>query len=189
MNEAQTEALKDFSSRISNSDRVAFDQLFRILYASLVGYSMKFTKEKESACDIVQDCFVKLWSVRQTLEKEGSIQAYMYRMVRNTTLNYLRDNSREQYGLEMDELAKITADSEEDLSENQQSVRMNLLKKWISVLPERQREAFELSRFEGLDHEEIASVMEVSPRTVNNHIVEALKNIQRSHDLHFHREE
>ena len=48
---------------------------------------------------------------------------------------------------------------------------------WIDSLPIRQREALVLSRMQGLSHEEIASVMNVSPRTVNNHIVRALKYI------------
>ena len=49
---------------------------------------------------------------------------------------------------------------------------------WIEQLPERQQEAFELSRFEGLSHTEIATVMEVSPKTVNNHIVAALRQLR-----------
>lgn len=58
------------------------------------------------------------------------------------------------------------------------------LRAWIDELPDRQREALSLSRFEGLSHEEIAEVMEISPATVNNHIVRALKTLRgkvRSH--------
>jgi RNA polymerase sigma-70 factor, ECF subfamily len=52
------------------------------------------------------------------------------------------------------------------------------LTEWIEALPARQREAFELSRYEGLDHHEIAEVMECAPRTVNNHIVSALNTLR-----------
>jgi RNA polymerase sigma-70 factor (ECF subfamily) len=62
--------------------------------------------------------------------------------------------------------------------------RMDLLKNWITDLPERQREAFELSRFEGLDHDEIASVMNVSSNTVNNHIVAALKRLRDRYNVY-----
>jgi DNA-binding NarL/FixJ family response regulator len=48
---------------------------------------------------------------------------------------------------------------------------------WIEELPERQREAFELSRYEGLFHQEIAGVMQVSVKTVNNHLTSALKTL------------
>jgi RNA polymerase sigma-70 factor (ECF subfamily) len=52
------------------------------------------------------------------------------------------------------------------------------IKAWVEDLPDRQREAFVLSRFNGLSHDEIAAVMGVSPRTVNNHIVRALKTLR-----------
>ena len=64
-------------------------------------------------------------------------------------------------------------DSRENISELSEKFG-----EWIEQLPERQQEAFELSRFEGLNHEEIASVMDVSPKTVNNHIVAALKQLR-----------
>jgi RNA polymerase sigma-70 factor (ECF subfamily) len=53
------------------------------------------------------------------------------------------------------------------------------LRAWIKELPDRQREALTLSRFENLSHEAIAEVMDISPRTVNNHIVQALKKLRR----------
>jgi len=52
------------------------------------------------------------------------------------------------------------------------------LTQWIEDLPDRQREALSLSRFEGLSHDAIADVMDISPRTVNNHIVRALRSLR-----------
>jgi RNA polymerase sigma-70 factor (ECF subfamily) len=52
------------------------------------------------------------------------------------------------------------------------------LKEWVNELPERQREALMLSRFQGLSHREIADIMAISPRTVNNHIMRALHYLQ-----------
>jgi RNA polymerase sigma-70 factor (ECF subfamily) len=54
------------------------------------------------------------------------------------------------------------------------------LRRWIDDLPDRQREALSLSRFEGLSHEAIAEIMDISPRTVNNHIVRALKSLRQN---------
>jgi RNA polymerase sigma-70 factor (ECF subfamily) len=56
------------------------------------------------------------------------------------------------------------------------------LERWISEMPQRRREAFMLSRFEGLSHEEIASLMDLAPKTVNNHIVLALQHIRKKLD-------
>ncbi|MDX1638495.1 MAG: sigma factor-like helix-turn-helix DNA-binding protein, partial [Balneolaceae bacterium] len=57
-----------------------------------------------------------------------------------------------------------------------------LFEAWIEELPRQQQRAFELSRFEGLTHEEIAEVMEIAPRTVNNHIVAALKTLKERYE-------
>jgi len=52
------------------------------------------------------------------------------------------------------------------------------IREWISELPPKRREAFQLSRFDGLSHEEIAEVMNVAPRTVTNHIMLALQHLR-----------
>ncbi|MBT6597860.1 MAG: sigma-70 family RNA polymerase sigma factor, partial [Bacteroidetes Order II. Incertae sedis bacterium] len=56
------------------------------------------------------------------------------------------------------------------------------LREWIEEMPSRRREAFMLSRFEGLSHEEIAALMNLAPKTVNNHIVLALQHIRSKLD-------
>ena len=187
MNTAGNTLSSDICEKIANSEKSAFDELFRNMYPKLVGYALRYMREKDTACDIVQECFVKLWKIRESLDTQSSIQAYLFRMVRNYSLNYIRDHAREQTGIDMVNVADEHDQSEIDENENANKNRMKLIRTWIEQLPERQREAFELSRFEGLDHEEIATVMAVSPRTVNNHIVEALKNIQRSHDMYYQR--
>jgi RNA polymerase sigma-70 factor, ECF subfamily len=181
MDKLTSEQLTELTRRISTSDREAFDQLFRALYAPLVRYSYRYLKEKASAADIVQDAFIKLWHKRELLDPEQSIKAYLYKTVRNLSLNHIRNRSFEESGLEYEDIpaAEISVDSDQD---DVKTDRLNLLKDWIMKLPERQQEAFKLSRYEGLDHEEIAEVMEVSKRTVNNHIVQAMKNIQSFYD-------
>jgi len=138
---------------------------------------------KAIAGDIVQNVFIALWKKREELDPRQSVKAYLFQAVRNRSLNYLRDHSRETIGLETAD--KSQAESMEHTNPQEEADRrMDLLKQWISDLPERQREAFELSRFEGLDHDEIADVMNVSPNTVNNHIVAALKHLRGRYDLY-----
>lgn len=88
----------------------------------------------------------------------------------------LRDSKPEQSGL--DEVISTVSVDPEVYETDVQDDRLGPLIKWIDNLPERQQEAFKLSRFEGLSHDEIADIMDVSPRTVNNHIVAALKSLQ-----------
>jgi RNA polymerase sigma-70 factor, ECF subfamily len=180
MNELTSGQLSQIAEKISKSDKAAFDQLFRSLYAPLVRYAFSYLKDKSSASDIVQDAFIRLWHKRESIDAEQSIKAYLYKMVRNLSLNHLRNRSFEEVGLELVDLS--VNDSADQSYEEGVNPRMELLKQWIMKLPERQREAFRLSRYEGLDHEEIAEVMNVSKWTVNNHIVQAMKNIQSYYD-------
>ena len=170
------------TNRLIQSDREAFDRIFRLLYAPLVRFSYKYMNDKDAASDVVQEVFIKLWQVREELAENESIKAYLFRMVRNRSLNHLRNNSYEVTGLE---LVEKQADERADsgiTESNPYKEKLEMLKSWIQKLPDRQRDVIEMSRFEGLNHAEIAKVLNVSPRTVNNHIVAAMKNIRQFHD-------
>jgi RNA polymerase sigma-70 factor, ECF subfamily len=179
MNETDYEQIKHWSESIRQSDRGAFDELFRYLYPQLVYFAMRFTKQKASACDIVQDAFVILWNKREEIDPEQSLKAYMFKIVKNRSINWIRksDNNNEPIDERMNHL---TSDTDEV---NTQASKLSLqFRIWINQLPERQQEAFELSRFEGLNHDEIAEVMNVSPKTVNNHIVAALSTLRERYN-------
>ena len=185
MDQNDKEAEYGLCKRLIGSDKRALDELFRDMFPKLVGYAWKYTGQKESASDVVQEAFIKLWKIREDLNPNESVKAYLYSTVRNLSLNHIRDNSRVQTGLKLADLNKEAVQPEVEQRDETNKQKMKLIKKWISELPERQQEAFMLSRFEGLDHEEISLVMNVSPRTVNNHIMQALKNLTEQRDRHF----
>lgn len=184
MNKPSPEQIRVWGEKISESDRKAFDSLFYALYARLVRFSYRYVGSKAVASDVVQDAFVILWEKRRELDPQRSIKAYLYRIVRNRSLNYLRDHAEETIGLEV-----LTNDkqpvSDSGSHPSGYDELFDLLQVWIKELPDRQREAFELSRFEGLDHDEIAKVMEISSNTVNNHIVAALQYLRERHDAYY----
>lgn len=169
--------IRNWVRKISQSDQKAFDCLFRHYYAQLVRFACQYVHSKAIASDIVQEGFVRLWKKRRSLDPDKSIKAYLYQTVRNRSLNYIRDHSKETVGLEPLKEVGLEARNGEEQS-NEADERAELLKQWIKDLPSRQREAFELSRFEGLDHDEIAEVMGISANTVNNHIVAALDTLR-----------
>lgn len=177
MNNPTDKQIGKWVAQISESQREAFDQLFRALYPQLVRFSVRYTRNKAAASDLAQDAFVVLWKKRSELKQIDSPKAYLYRMVRNRSLNYIRDHSSKMTELEAMEEPSVEMMNDEEQEERQ----LDLLKGWIRELPDRRREAFELSRFEGLDHDEIAEVMDISSNTVNNHIVAALEYLKDRH--------
>lgn len=167
----------DWCYRIKASDRKAFEEVFRTTHDALIRYCMTFTRSAPASMDIVQDVFAKLWEVRHTLDPDRSLKALLYRMVRNLAFNHHRDtkNREAKHSSMSDYISEAVDRPDEVVGSDMLETRLH---RWIGELPERQREALTLSRFEGLSHEEIAGMMEISPRTVNNHLVKALKHIR-----------
>ena len=170
----------EYARRLNASDRDAFADLFRSMREHLVRYVVKIVREDMVAHDMVQDSFVDLWSVRETIDPNKSLRAYMYQMVRRRALRHLRDTRLHESKhalIKQQSSGEIPVNEWPDAAVESDSLSRKL-KGWLSALPERQREALELSRYQGLSHREIAEVMEVSPRTVNTHITLALKNLR-----------
>ncbi len=175
MDDHQLEAL---TIEIRKSNRLAFSNFFRTYYAAYVAYSQRFVNSKDQAADIVQEVFVKLWEIRDTLDPDKSLKSLVYAMVRNHSLNHLRDYENRYTDLNED----VLTIHHQQVSTEEQQPDSSIFSELIKELPERQREAFELSRFDGLQHDEIAEIMDVSPRTVNNHIVAALKTLRDAYE-------
>ena len=176
---AHDEHLTVLCRRLGASDRAAFADLFRLLRPPLLRYVAAIVHDASLAHDLVQDVFVDLWQRRTRLDVDKPLKPYLYRMARNRALRHLRDertHARKHTLLRPgapDVFATTRAEHAHD-----QAVLNDHLQRWVADLPTRQREALVLSRLHGLSHREIAAVMAISPRTVNNHIVRALETLQ-----------
>lgn len=178
------EQIQRWAEEIKQSNREAFDKLFRKLYPRLVYFAKGYTRDHAAAGDIAQDAFVALWQNRKDIDTERSLKAYLYTMVRNRALNNIRDRAATvRLDVEEDELAG-TDYQHNEYDEPARPQVAEQFEQWIEELPERQRETFKLSRYEGLDHEEIAGVMGISGKTVNNHMVAALSYLRNCYDTY-----
>ena len=193
MKETEDTKLRWLAEGIRNSDRHAFDDLFRAMYPRLVRFAFKITQDWNASCDITQDVFVMLWQQRDTLDPDRSLRAWLFRSVRNRAYNYQRDRREIADPEAVNALADDarnpgvpydhrSSDDIHVLENGQETELQKKILEWIQELPERQREAFELSRYEGLFHHEIAGVMQVSVKTVNNHLTAALKHLRSCYE-------
>jgi len=172
------EQFQQWCRRIRASDREAFASVFDVLHDPLARYALQITGRKAAARDIVQYAFTSLWDMRESLAPEESLEALLFRMVRNRAYNTKRD--RRTRDRKHAQLKRNTNPVQPDGGVQLDADRLDeILRTGIDELPDRQREALTLSRFQGLSHEAIAEVMDISPRTVNNHIVAALKKLRR----------
>ena len=182
------QTFSQWARRLNKSDESALEELFDHTFDIYVKYAWRYTKDKSSAIDIVQDSFIKLWQYRTNIDPNGSLKTYIYRMVRNKALNFLRNQREEMIDPEEMGMADPSAEVSVELESDSKPLA-SYFSQWISDLPRQQQRAFELSRYEGLTHDEIAEVMEIAPRTVNNHIVAALKTLKQQYDHYNSRRE
>jgi len=174
-----TEQFSNWSRALRKSDQKSYKELFDATYSSLFRYTCYITDDPASSYDILQEVYIRLWQIRDRLDPERSLKALLYQMARNRAFNYLRARSRlrsrEVVVDHVNDKPSTALRQDEAMEFSQLQAHMQ---GWIMALPKRRREAFMLSRFEGLSHIEIAEVMGLTPKTVNNHIVLALSDLR-----------
>jgi RNA polymerase sigma-70 factor (family 1) len=161
---------------IQRKDGQAFDSFYKEQYKNFFLAAFNYLKDTGLAQEIVNDVFVKLWESADTIEIESSLNAYVYRAVINRSLDVMDKNKRRQ--LRQRELSRLPEESfqSRDMEENELKIR---LYKAIDQLPEQCQKVFRMSRFEELKQQEIADRLDISIKTVKNHITHALKQLNK----------
>jgi RNA polymerase sigma-70 factor (ECF subfamily) len=183
MRSVTDDQFRSWALAIRSSDHEAFAALFDVMYGPLHRYAAYIVHDSDAATDLVQEVFAKVWQVRIDLDPERSLRAFLFQMLRNQALNHERRRKRHQTEVLDDDLPAASIEHSTD-DELDASALSRLVQEWIDEMPERRREAFLLSRREGLSHDEIAGLMGLAPKTVNNHIVLALQHIRSRLDAY-----
>ena len=166
-----------WSRRIADSDAAALEELFHAMHDALARYAERLVRDPAAAGDLVQEAFIRIWARRARLDASLSLRALLYRTVRNLAFNHVRDERTRERLLSERYEPEGWRDPGPAARVEGRELR-DQLERWIGELPARQREALMLSRVEGLSHDEIAAVLEVAPRTINNHLVRALRTLR-----------
>lgn len=170
---------------IRNGKHEAYEYLFATYYPRLHNYALRFLADGDAVGDIIQDCFMKLWEKRGELILQ-SVGALLFRMVRNQCLNYLRhkalENSEWLQNLNLEDHSERLY-STDFLDDPDQELLFQELKRQVEqtldALPERSRQIFTMSRFDGMKNREIAEELGISVKVVERHIGRALKMFRR----------
>jgi len=162
---------------VAQGDERAFSALFQHYKDKLYSYALRLTEEEELAEEMVQDVFMKIWMSRSELKKIESFDAYLYTVIRNKSYNAIKRRAHEavilkELSLNMTEMQNST--EETVIVNNYQQ----LLQQVVSQLPPQQKLIYDLSRTQGLKHEEIALQLKISKNTVKVHLVKALHTIR-----------
>lgn len=168
---------RELLQQVANGDISAFRQLFDGYKLRLFSFVLHMTHSRVDAEEIVQDVFAKLWESRIQLTAVEYPGKYIYTIARNKTLNHLTRLARDRRLLQQVWANVSQSDNPtEDILQAQESQR--LINEAISRLSLQQQTIFQLSRDQGLTHDEIASRLGLSKSRVKNVLVEALKQIR-----------
>ncbi len=165
--------------RIRQGDIRQYEALFRSSYVSLVKYAMTLIKDHDTAEEIVQDLFFKLWQDKEKIKIESSLNGYLFRSVHNRCLHYIEHlKVVERHAREM--VTAKNEDSESPADVLHYKELQAKIARILEKLPERCGKIFCMSRFEGLKYSEIAEKLSVSVKTVEANMGRALKEFRKA---------
>ena len=155
----------------------AFEQVYRQYFKVLTVFAIKYVGDRDTAEDIVQEVFVNLYAKRTQITFHTSLKSFLFVATRNRSLDFQRtqktvDHHKSQI---QSTLKDDTADHNNLIEQSELEV---LLHNAIDQLPAQNQKIFKMSRFEGKSNEEIAASLDLSKRTIETHISNALKKLK-----------
>jgi RNA polymerase sigma-70 factor (ECF subfamily) len=153
-------------------DEAAFEQVFKQYFKTLHAYACTILNDEDEAEERVQQVFFKIWERADNLSFQGSVAAYLYRAVHNECLNFLKhEKIKSEHRLHV--VHRMKNETHTDKTMNKELEQQ--FREAMNELPEQCRTVFQLSRFEELKYREIADRLDISVKTVENHMGKALK--------------
>ncbi len=168
--------LKELIGRLRQSDESAFKSIFQHFQQSIFNFLLYKLKDEALAEDVLQEVFLRVWKNREKLNLEKSFKSYVYTIANNLSLNALRDRSSAAQ-------KSIEIPRSDNHPESPERIFLNaeleeVLASAIESLTEKNRVTFMMSRYENLTYREIAERLDISIKTVETRMVEALKHIR-----------
>jgi len=169
--------LNDKFERSVLKDEVVFKDVYRQYFIKLYRFAFSLVHCKESAEEIVHDVLINLWKKRNDFTEIENLNTYLYVSVKNLSLNHLRDQAKHSH-LDIDmvynESSHISIDPESLMITKEQANNLNAS---INNLPVRCKIIFNLIKMDGLKYKEVALLLNISAKTVENQLAIALKKI------------
>lgn len=140
-------------------------------------YFFRKTNSEEDAKDLLQTTFLRLWQYRQSLNAEYSLDQQLFHIARTVFIDYIRKaNKQEEMKIEVNRKLEL------DSLENYQSMAFdtkNRIQKILSSMPILRKKVFEMHKMEGYSYKEIAQILSISEKSVDNHLSKSIKQLRK----------
>ncbi len=172
--------LKSYIKELRGGSHKAFNAIYDMYADKLYSFALAHTKSQETAGDIVQETFLRLWTVRESLSVDGSLQSFLFTIANHRLIDLFRKQINKTE-MELYIGYREEADQEENTEAETKLLYddfVKTLKLCKKLLTGRQLEIYELSREKGKTIEEISEALNLSEQTVKNQLTTALKKIR-----------
>ena len=174
--------------KLQAGNEQAFKKLVEKYQKPVVNTCFGMLHDKDDAEDVAQEVFIEVFRSVKNFRADSKITTWLYRIAVNRSLNFIRDNKKRKWFQSFEDAVKtqnsrlqnVPSGESEDAGFNlENSQRANMLHQAIQSLPENQKVAFTLNKYEDLPYREIAEVMDLSVSSVESLIHRAKKNLQK----------
>lgn len=170
---------KALISRLKEGDEKAFELIYNKTGKEIYAYCNSRINDPMVSEEIVQEVFLSIWNKRKSLEITSSLKSYLFAAAKYQILNHIRSEKvKRKYAINLGNyiLINIENSTEELLDLDDLHTVLNEI---VESLPKKCQKVFRMSRFEHLSIKEISEEMDISTRTVENHITKALRHIRQ----------
>lgn len=162
---------------LNESDEKALVEIYDRYWNKLLAQAKWDLRDEVDAEDCVQDVFIKLWKCRAGLTLRHKLSTYLYRAVKNQTINMLAKRNSKRNHITFEDATGSEIFSPAADSSLLEKEMLEILVAAIDALPDKCSKIYRLSRIDGKSNKEIATQMDVAEKTVEGHITRAIKHI------------
>jgi RNA polymerase sigma-70 factor (family 1) len=168
---------------IAKRDKKVFEMVYKDHYKQLFSIAYRYVGEQEAAEEIVHDVFITIWNKAGHLKIQHSVKSYLIKAIINTSLNYIKKEKlltakRVKYMAEQHEF------DQDGSPNNSEEALLIGLEQALELLPEKCKHVMYLSRFGKLKQGEIAEQMNISIKTVKNHLTYGFQKLREHLEKH-----
>jgi len=175
----------DTKTELRKGNPVAFREVFTVLYPRLKSYCKLFVPDNNQIEDLIQETFIAVWENKASIQPDKTIESYVFVILRNKCLNFLKTQKRFSYDVvalknlkveDLQFLYHLDFIEREDRSIEEQLIES--LKQAIDELPDKMKKVFVLCKVKGRKQKQVADELNISVKMVEKHIASAKHQIR-----------
>ena len=168
---------RELLTQLKSNDKNAINGLYEAYSRRLFNFAFSYLKTEEDSLDVVQDIFISLWKKRYDLNEDTNLEAYLFTVTKNSVISIFRKKISEKGYLEHLRQVAVLFHNDEEEQYNYQNLSEKI-QELVARLPEHRKRIFQMSKEKGLSNKAIAEELNISVKTVEDHMTKARRFIK-----------